>query len=118
MNEAETFVPSQSIVGNAYGREDSIRAGRCIDPPIGCGQVVSNLHEGEGFRNRQSRAEYLITARCQMCQDRFEAQEEREERETEKRTHTDVWQLRSHETGPLRDDRSITLPSENYPETY
>lgn len=94
--------PARSILRNAYGREDAIHAGRCINSPIGCGRLIEPLplYRGKRFRNRQSEAEYAITGTCQTCQDDFEDRMDRAEREEEEIPDS-IYQIRSHETGPL-----------------
>ena len=44
-------------------RRDSIRADRCIPPPIGCGGDATK------FRDELSRREFTISGLCQKCQD-------------------------------------------------
>jgi hypothetical protein len=44
-------------------REDTIRANKCIPPPIGCGEPVTE------FRDETSKREYSISGMCQKCQD-------------------------------------------------
>lgn len=46
-----------------FDPEDSIRDGRCVPKPIGCGQLCA------GFRDERSRVEYTISGLCQSCQD-------------------------------------------------
>lgn len=41
--------------------------GRCVSPPIGCGQTLP----AGAFRDDASRREYGITGTCQACQDRL-----------------------------------------------
>ena len=45
------------------GRTTAIEADKCIDPHIGCGKPATE------FRDDHSNDEYLITGRCQDCQD-------------------------------------------------
>ena len=47
-------------------RRDSIRANRCIPPPIGCGKEVNP----DEFRDEISRKEFCISGLCQECQDK------------------------------------------------
>ena len=49
------------LIGDS--REGAISEDRCIQPPIGCGGVVT------GFRDKTSRIEYNISGLCQKCQD-------------------------------------------------
>jgi len=46
-----------------FGRTTAITAGKCVPPPVGCGQPV------EGFRDGKSYDEYRISGLCQNCQD-------------------------------------------------
>lgn len=66
--------PFASAMGNWNGREDAIKAGRCVDPPIGCGKRIPNWGRPElpMFRDEASAREYRITGMCQQCQDHFE----------------------------------------------
>ena len=47
------------------GRTTAIKADKCIDPPIGCGEGAVK------FRDDLSRREYTISGLCQRCQDRI-----------------------------------------------
>ena len=57
--EVEQFI--KAVIG--ADRRDSIRAGRCIPPPIGCGGDATK------FRDELSRREFTISGLCQKCQD-------------------------------------------------
>lgn len=52
---------------DAYGRSISIKADKCVPPPIGCGMPVTHL----SFRDSLSRKEYAISGLCQTCQDKI-----------------------------------------------
>lgn len=45
-------------------RQESIKENVCIDPPIGCGQPISNF----GMWSEIEQAEYRISGLCQACQ--------------------------------------------------
>jgi len=47
--------------------DDAVAAGRCLKPPIGCGEY------GPAFRDRDSYREWTVTGLCQTCQDKIEA---------------------------------------------
>jgi len=44
-------------------RYQSIKHGLCVKPPFGCGEDATE------FRDEVSRKEYLISGKCQKCQD-------------------------------------------------
>lgn len=47
-------------------RLPALEQGRCVNPPIGCGQSVGDPFH---FRTEGHRREYNISALCQQCQD-------------------------------------------------
>lgn len=47
-------------------RQSALEEGRCIKPPIGCGQKT-----GLKFRDFTSFKEYKQSGLCQKCQDNF-----------------------------------------------
>ena len=49
-------------------RLSALEQGRCVGPPLGCGQSVGDPFH---FRDEGSRREYNISAMCQNCQDEF-----------------------------------------------
>lgn len=99
--EQFTVEPARSVLGNLYGREDAIRGGRCVSLPAGCGKPIGSLRPGVGpdkrFRNQDCLKEYRITGMCQACQDGFQDRLDRADREGA--VFTDIFQMRTHDTG-------------------
>lgn len=60
--------PMQNVAGNMHGREDAIKAWRCVDPPMGCGR---ELVKAEVLRYPTlSLKEYFQSGWCKACQDK------------------------------------------------
>ncbi len=53
----------EQTLESVAGRTTAIRADRCVNPPIGCGQPIT------GFKDEISEREYLISGLCSACQD-------------------------------------------------
>lgn len=47
------------------GRDTSIYNKSCVNPPFGCGQLITS------FRDELSKREYKISGLCQKCQDKI-----------------------------------------------
>jgi hypothetical protein len=65
-------VSMEEFLKGLYGfdRCTSIRAGRCVPAPIGCGKEV------KGFKDMLSEKEFTISGLCQECQDKIFGSEE------------------------------------------
>lgn len=61
--------PQQSVLGNSYGREDSINADKCIAPPVGCGTQYTR--EQIIMWPDKVQNEYTISGTCKSCQARY-----------------------------------------------
>lgn len=91
----ESEIRAAILEDGRYGQD---LQGRCVSPPIGCGEAVTPIvargqrdawapwdepPEGKGiaFKDMLSLREWQITGLCQRCQDEMEAEEHRREKE-------------------------------------
>ena len=63
-NPSDKSKPITDFLETLYGRTTAITHDRCIPPPIGCGEPVTD------FRDPISVKEYTISGLCQTCQDK------------------------------------------------
>lgn len=55
----------ERMLNRFTNRDEAIRADRCVNPPIGCGQPATE------FRDDLSHKEFTISGLCQHCQDKI-----------------------------------------------
>ena len=66
MKPSEKNPAIDALLTSMFGvdRQGSIKENVCVNPPIGCGQPISNF----GLWSEIEQAEYKISGLCQSCQ--------------------------------------------------
>lgn len=64
MKPSEKSPAIENLLDKLSGRSGAIKENVCLDPPIGCGQPISNFN----MWSEIEQAEYRISGLCQSCQ--------------------------------------------------